>query len=93
MSNDLEQILRKSLAEADNYRRRSVVVSCILAAAVVGGLGVLDHLMRKADVKQMLLFAVATVLVSQVTVAVVTWGVIATAARRVLKAIELLSKD
>ena len=85
MSQDFEQILRKSLDDAENYRRRVIVVFFILAGAVAGGLGVLDHIKGTADVKQMLFFAVATLLVSQLAVAVVTWGVVANAAKRILK--------
>lgn len=93
MSQDLEQILRKSLDEADRYRRRVVIVFSVLAGLVAAGLGCIDHLKQTGDIKTMLFFSVGLILVAQVAVGVVTWGVVATAARRILKAIELLSKE
>ena len=93
MSQDLEGVLRASLDEADRYRKRTVCGSVILAVAVFAGLFWLDHLSRTADVKTILIFAVATLLVAQVTVAVATWGVITLAARKTLKAIELLARE
>jgi hypothetical protein len=93
MSEDLEKILRKSLDEADRYRKRVILGSFILACIVAAGLGWLDHLRGQADVKTMLFFGVVTLLISQVAVAVVTWGVVTDLARKTLKAIELLSRE
>ena len=93
MSQNFEQILRKSLDEADRYRRRVILVFSLLACVVAAGLGWLDHLSRTADVRTMLAFAVATLLVGQVAVAVATWGVVTMMTRKTLKAIELLSRE
>jgi hypothetical protein len=93
MSDDLEKILRKSLDEADRYRKRVILGSFILACIVAAGLGWLDRLKGQADVNTMLFFGVVTLLISQVAVAVVTWGVVTDLARKTLKAIELLSRE
>ncbi len=93
MTQNLESMLRKALDEADRYRRRVLIVSTLLAATVAGGLFWLDHLSRTADVKTMLVCAVATVLVGQVTPAVITWGIVSDATRKILKSIELLSRE
>jgi hypothetical protein len=93
MSQDLENMLRKALDEADRYRKRTVLGSAILAATVAGGLLWLDHLSRTADLKTMLLIAVATILVGQVVPAVITWGIVADATRKILKSIQLLSDE
>lgn len=93
MSEDLERILRKSLDEADRYRKRVVVVFFLLAATVAAGLGWIDHLRGASDVKAMLFFSVVTLLIGQVAVAVATWGVVTTVGRRILKAVELLSRQ
>jgi hypothetical protein len=56
------------------------------------GLGTIDHFRQTADIGCMVLFGVATLLVAQVAVAVVTWGVMVDVTRTTLKAIELLSR-
>jgi hypothetical protein len=93
MAQDLEQILRKTLDEADHYRKRWIMGSAVLAGIVMAGLGFLDHLRATGgDVRRMVFFAVAVLLTGQVTVAVVTWSVVAAMGRRLLKAIELISE-
>jgi hypothetical protein len=93
MSEDLERMLRNALNEADRYRRRVLLGSVVLGAVVFALLFKIDHLSRTADVKEMLPFIVATILVGQVTPAVITWGIVAQSTRKILKAIELLSMN
>jgi hypothetical protein len=70
-----------------------VIVFSVLAGLVAAGLGWIDHLKQTADIKTMLFYSVVLILVAQVAVAVVTWGVVATAARRTFTAIQLLSNE
>jgi hypothetical protein len=93
MSQDLERMLRNALDEADRYRKRMLIGSAVLAAVVFALLFRVEGLSRTADVKGMLPFVVAAVLVGQVTTAVITWGIIAQSTRRILKAIQLLSMN
>lgn len=93
MSDDLERTLRKALDEADRYRKRVVVMSSALALTVAGGLFTVDHFRQMADIGRMVLFGVATLLIGQVAVAVVTWGVMVESTRKTLKAIELMNRD
>ncbi|MGA2116522.1 MAG: hypothetical protein ABSH56_17420 [Bryobacteraceae bacterium] len=93
MSQDLETMLRKAIDEAARYRRRTIIGSAVLAAAVWAGLLWLDYLRRTSDVKTMVLFAVAIILVGQVAPAVITWGLVAEATKSILRSIQLLSDD
>ena len=92
MSQDLENILRKSLSEVDHARKRFILVFLILFFAVQAGLVWLGHLSQTADVKTMLICSVAVLLVGEVATAVVSWSVVTAMTRKMLKAIELLSK-
>jgi hypothetical protein len=92
MSEDLEKILRKSLDEADRYRKRVILGSFILACIVAAGLGWLDHLKGQADVKTMLFFNVVTLLITSCCCGR-HLGVVTDLARKTLKAIELLSRE
>ena len=93
MSEDMERMLRNALDEAERYRKRVLLGSAALGGVVFGLLLWLEHLSRTADVKAMLPFIVATILVGQVTPAVITWGIVAQSTRKILKAIELLSMN
>jgi len=93
MSEDLERMLRNALDEADRYRKRVLIGSAVLGLVVFALLFRLEGLSRTADVKAMLPFIVAVILVGQVTPAVITWGIIAQSTRRILKAIQLLSMN
>jgi hypothetical protein len=93
MSEDLERMLRNALDEADRYRKRVLIGSAVLGLVVFALLFRLEGLSRTSDVKAMLPFIVAVILVGQVTPAVITWGIIAQSTRRILKAIQLLSMN
>jgi hypothetical protein len=93
MSNDLELLLRKALDETDRYQRRVLRGAILLGAATCALLLWLEHISRTTDVKGMLPFVVAVLLVGQVAPAVVTWGRIADSTRKILKAIELTQND
>lgn len=93
MSEDLEKMLRNTLDEADRYRKRVLIGSTVLAAVVFALLFRIEALSRTADVKAMLPFIVAAILVGQITPAVITWGIIAQSTRRILKAIQLMSMN
>jgi hypothetical protein len=91
MPEDLEKMLRNALDDADRYRKRVLIGSAALAAVVLALLFRIEVLSRTADVRAMLPFIVAAILVGQITPAVITWGIIAQSTRRILKAIQLLS--
>lgn len=93
MSQDLEKMLRNALDEADRYRKRVLLGTAVLGAVAVALLVRLEYLSRTADVREMLPFVVAVILVGQVTPAVTTWGIVTQSTRKILKAIELLSAE
>ena len=93
MAQDLESALRKSLANIDRTQKIFVLFFIVEAFAVMAGLIWLGHLESIADVRTMLIWSVVIILCGQAS----TTGVLAllamTLSRRILKAIELLSRD
>jgi hypothetical protein len=93
MSQDLETILRKSLDNFDRTRKIFLLFFIFEIFAVMAGLVWLGHLENIADVRTMLIWSVVIILVGQVC----TTGALAlftmTLSGRILKAIELLSRD
>jgi len=93
MSQDLESVLRKSLANIDRTQKIFVLFFIVEAFAVMAGLIWLGHLESIADVRTMLIWSVVIILVGQVC----TTGLIGlftmTLSRKILKAIELSSRD
>lgn len=93
MSEDLESILRKSLDEADRDRKRMKRTFVILAVVVVVGLEVLAFLSLRMDVKTLIMSEVGFLFLAEVALALRTWMMVGNSTRKVLKAIELLSKQ
>jgi hypothetical protein len=93
MTQDLETILRKSLNQTDRSMKGILVCWVFMAAAVAGGLLWLQHLSETADVKTMIVFSVVIVLFGLSNCLLLTCVVVIAMTRRVLKAIELMSKE
>jgi len=93
MTEDLESILRKSLDEVDRNNKRMKRTVVVLVAAVVIGLEVLAFLSLKIDVKTLIMSEFGFLFLAETALALRTWMTVASSTRRVLKAIELLSKQ
>lgn len=93
MPEDLESILSRSLDEVDRDRNRMKRTSIMLVLAVEAGLLALTFLSFKIDIKFLILWAAGLVVVAEVAIALRTWITVANSTRKVLKAIELLSKQ
>jgi hypothetical protein len=93
MSQDLEMILRKSLDSIDRIQKIFLLCFFAESLAVMAGLLWLGHLESIADVRLMLIWSVVIILVGQVC----TTGALALFTMaffgKILKAIELLSRD
>jgi hypothetical protein len=93
MSQDFENILRKSLSEADRARKRMFLVLVVLFVGMQGGLVWLGHASQTADVKTLVIYSVVLLWAGEVATAVLTWAIVTAATRKTLKAIELLAKE
>ncbi|MGA2883384.1 MAG: hypothetical protein ABSG13_30940 [Bryobacteraceae bacterium] len=92
MTEDLESILRKPLDEVDRNNKRMKRTAVILVVVVVIGLEALAYLSLKLDVKVLLMSEVGFLFLAEVVLALRTWMTVASSTRKILKAIELLSK-
>lgn len=93
MSEDLESILRKSLDEVDRNNKRMKRTIVILGVTVVVGLEGLAYLSLKIDVKALIMAEFGFLFLAEVALALRTWITVASSTTKVLKAIELLSKQ
>jgi hypothetical protein len=92
MTEDLESILRKPLDEVDRNNKRMKRTAVILVVVVVIGLEALAYVSLKLDVKVLLMSEVGFLFLAEVVLALRTWMTVASSTRKILKAIELLSK-
>lgn len=93
MSDDLERMLRRSLDQADRFKKQMILFFLFLIAVQCAGMGWLVHLSGVGDMKAMLILAVVIILAGQVTEAALTWAVVAGMTRTILKMIDLQSKE
>jgi len=93
MTEDLETILRKSLDQIDRENKRMKRTSVILIVVIVVGLEVLAFLSLKIDVKTLVMSEVGFLALAEVALALRTWITVASSTRKILKAIELLSRQ
>ena len=93
MPEDLESILRRSLDEVDRNNKRMNRTAVILVVAVITGLLALSALSLIIDVKTLIMSEFGLLFLAEVALALRTWMTVASSTRRVLKAIELLSKE
>jgi hypothetical protein len=89
---DIESVLRKSPDEVDRNNKRMKRKSVILNRFVVG-LEVLAFLSLKMDVKTLVMSEFGFVVLAEAALALRTWMTVASSTRKILKAIELLSKQ
>ena len=93
MPEDLESILRKSLDEVDRDRKRMKRTFAILAIPLLAAIVVQGYISTIADIKFLLVYSVAILFLAEVGLALRTWMIVADSTRKVLKAIELLSRQ
>jgi uncharacterized membrane protein len=93
MPEDLESILRKSLDQVDRDNKRLKRTSVILVVIVVVSLEVLAYLSLRMDVKTLVMSEFGILVLAEVALALRTWMTVASSTRKILKAIELLSKQ
>lgn len=93
MSEDLESILRKSLDEVDRNNKRMKRMIVILGGTVAVGLEGLAYLSLKIDLKTLIMAEFGFLFLADVALALRTWIAVASSTTKVLKAIELLSKQ
>jgi hypothetical protein len=95
MSQETDNILRKSLDEVDGIRKRQTIVFVILLCVMMGLLVWLGHVSENpaTDVRKMILFSVCVLFFGMIYVAMAFAMVQSRMTQKVLKAIELLSKQ
>ncbi len=95
MSQETDNILRKSLDEVDGIRKRQTVAFGILFCVMLGSLVWLAFLFANpaTDVRKMILLAAGALFLGMVYVAAALAMVQSKMTLKVLKAIELLSKQ
>jgi hypothetical protein len=95
MSQGTDNILRKSLDEVDGIRKRQTVVFVILSCVMVGMFVWLAYLGANpaTDVRKVILFAVLVLFFGMVYVVMAFAMVQSKMTLKILKAIELLSKQ
>jgi hypothetical protein len=95
MSQETDNILRKSLDEVDGLRKRQTIVFVILACVMAGMFVWLAYLGANpaTDVRKLILFAVLVLFFGMVYVAMAFAMVQSKMTLKVLKAIELLSRQ
>jgi hypothetical protein len=95
MPEDLESILRKSLDEVDRNNKRMKRTSVILVVAMGAWLLTLSFLIpfSNIDVRWFILWTAGVLLFGEIALHFQTRMTVSGSARRVLKAIELLSKQ
>jgi hypothetical protein len=94
MSQETENVLRKSLDEVDRIKKRQAVVFVILFCAVMEALWWLGHMSENSatDVRKLIVFAVCVLFLAMIFVAVAFARVQSRMTLKILKAIELLSR-
>jgi len=95
MSQETENVLRKSLDDVDRLRKRQTVAFVILLCLVMAMLVWLGHISENPaiDVRKVIVFAVCVLFLAMVYVAMAFAMVQSRMTLKVLKAIELLSKQ
>jgi hypothetical protein len=95
MSQETQNALRKSLDEVDRIRKRQTVAFVILLCAVMGTLVWLGHMSEDpaTDVRKLIVFAVCVLFLAMVYTAIAFAMVQSRMTLKILKAIELLSKQ
>jgi len=92
MSQDTEQVLRKSLDAVDQQRRRLMWLSGIVGLTIAWEFFRLAQIAPTGDVPRMIVAAVIALSFSTLGLAVLIGFQITVATKRVLKAIELASR-
>jgi hypothetical protein len=93
MSANTEDSLRKHLDAVDRMERKFKMTTALAASAVVVGYGSFFYLADKADIRLVLIFAVVSLSAGTAAAANALHLRIAQVANRILKAIELSSRE
>jgi len=93
MTQDLETILRKSLDETDRNFKTFIAIWILMAIADVAGLLCVHSLGPATDIRTVLFYSVAVLLVSQGVYFILTCAYVTVMIRKTLKAIELSSRE
>lgn len=93
MTQDLETTLRRSLDHVDRVMKLFLATWLLMFILVVAGLLWLNHLSGTADVRTMLIYVVVVILFAQSVTMLLSCVLTTSMTRKILKAIELLSRE